>query len=303
MVMIDLTLFTLFLSAQTPADYYVAGIESSAKTNSLVLKWYSDASNASFRLVFSSNLISSLETLNSAAVQTNIRQSGFKSNESETLFQYGFEMSGLPEGSWYSGIFPDRTNLVPDDFSPQQSYTTVPLSLSGVSVSNSNTALPLKDTNQATNTPVWSSPAIETHDPAAVYAGVPGSVVTNWSGPVVLKISFSAGASVFRMSWSVSPNDSPDLKFNIYRTPLPIRSVEELSNLEPYRVVWNDFVLEESAPVRDVSWVYTVLVNDYAVILPGSNQVRYPQAVVPVSVPVVREVYERKRINTNTYRP
>ncbi len=270
-------------------DVYATGLNVKKSERDVLIEWKANTNRFLFRIYRSTNgPVGSPAELDTAV---RIAELDIQGTPDKDLFKYPVYRDTISSvGQYYYIVLPAKAGWTGDDFNPNLNYTISPV-----------TVRPAE--------PVAGIP-----DPEPIPAGEPTATGPEPAPPTrILNPDYVQGMTIrtnsgwFHVFWDAGANADPagTTVYYVYRTTNFISNVNQFSSLRPYRVVTNDYVLEDAGLLTGVPYFYTILVNDYKIILPGVNQNLSPAirgGTNGQDIRVEREIFRKERVDERSFR-
>lgn len=265
---------------------YTTGLNLKRTGNKINLEWKANTNKGTFLIYRSQEFpIGNPLTMSNAFKLNTVQLEGVPAKE---LFLFTSVTDTVSqEGKYYYLVLPEKAKITDDDFSPNLNYNISPVTFkSEEPVAQIDEEGPL---------------LIEEADGSAAEQ----PEVTGTGDKIMVKSLFiKTNLGVFQVFWDLDSASGANYKFSLYRTTNRIISSHELQKIKPVKELKNEYFYEDTEVKYGVPYFYTIIVNDYKMILSGENQNKNPVFwgnTNAADIRVERDVYRKVKVNTKSF--
>ena len=279
--------FCLFIVVNLAAEaVYTTGLNLKKSGNRILLEWKANTAKGIFNVYRTQiNPISGPSSLSNAFKVNSFQLEGTPAKD---LFLFTSVTDTVSvDGNYYYLVLPDKAGSSLDDYSPNLNYNISPVMYK-------------KDTEVAEiddQGPLLIEEADEAETGKAETPVPAGDKVT------VKSVFIKTNLGVFQVFWDMDAA-AGDFRFAVYRTTNRVISSFDFQKIKPVTVLTNEYFYEDTGVKYGVPYFYTIIVNDYKMILAGENQNKNPVFwgnTNASDIKVERDVYRRIKVNTKSF--
>lgn len=281
----QITLFlVVFCQVSKAENIYTTSLNLKKNGNLIVLEWKANTNQMTFLVYRSPSFpIANPSALSNARKIGSVSLTGVPDKD---LFKFPpYSDKVTEDGKYYYLVLPDNRKVTMDDFYPNLNYNISP-----IAYKNEEPVAGIQE-----NEPLVIEEKEEVKPQTPVIELKPG---------YVKNIFIKTNLGVFQVFWDMDSQPGSTNRFTVYRTVEPVTNVADFARVKPYRTVLDEYFLEDTGVQFGVPYYYTIIANDYKIILPGMNQNAIPVFIGNTNaadIRVEREVYRKVRVNTRSF--
>lgn len=281
-----LAFFTVMTVLSLHADtVYTTGLNLKKSGTNIILEWKANVSKGVFNIYRSPSFpIGNTLSLSNSLKLLTVQMEGKPFKE---LYMFSSVTDTVTrDGKYYYLVLPERNNIKDDDFSPNLNYNISPVMYKSEE--------PLAQIDESGPQIIEELEEIEAEKTVPQAKG---------DRMTVKSIFIKTNLGVFQVFWDLD-DLSGSHRFSLYRTTNRIISTFDLQKVKPVRELVNEYFYEDTEVKYGVPYYYTIIVNDYKMILVGENQNQQPVFwgnTNSAEIRVERDVYRRVKVNSKSF--